>query len=361
MLSWRGRTRDAPKPLSFTIMPGRPIIFSLTTMNEVGLSLLRDGGELRMATSLEPAVMHREIVDADALVIRTAGTIDAALMDCAPRLRVIGRHGVGYDQVDVPAATERGIQVIYTPGANTQGVAEHVFAMMIGVSKYFPGQTRALVEGRYNDRTKLIGRDIAGKTLGIVGFGRIGKRVGAIAHAGFGMKVLYSDVIPIAPEAEAAAQAQRVSFDDLLAQSDYVTLHVPLDKSTRRMIDAAALAKIKPGAVLINTCRGPVTDEHAVADALRSKTLFGYAADVYDVEPPPADHPLIGHVEFNTILTPHSAAQSAESLRNMAREVATDVVGVLQGRPPINPVNDPAEVAEVRRRLDKPPLEEPVA
>ncbi|WP_435018879.1 hydroxyacid dehydrogenase [Tundrisphaera sp. TA3] len=337
-------------------MPDRPIIFSLTTMNEVGMSMLRDAGELRMASSLEPAVLHREIVDADALVIRTAGTIDAALMDCAPRLRVIGRHGVGYDQVDVPAATERGIQVVYTPGANTQGVAEHVFAMMIGVSKYFPAQTRALAEGRYNERTKRIGRDIAGKTLGIVGFGRIGKRVGAIAHAGFGMKVLYSDVIDIPEDAVAAAGARRVSFDELLALSDYVTLHVPLDASTRRMIDAKALAKIKPGAVLINTCRGPVTDEAAVAEALANKTLFGYAADVYDVEPPPADHPLINHPEFNTILTPHSAAQSAESLWNMAHEVATDVVGVLEGRPPINPVNDPAAVADARQRLGKPPL-----
>ena len=337
-------------------MPDRPIIFSLTSMNEVGLAMLRDAGELRMASSLTPDVLHREIVGADALVIRTAGTIDAALMDCVPTLRVIGRHGVGYDQVDVPAATGRGIQVVYTPGANTQGVAEHVFAMMIGVSRYFPGQSRALIEGRYNDRTKQVGRDIAGKTLGIVGFGRIGKRVGAIAHAGFGMKVIYSDVIPIPEEAEARAGARRVAFDELLATSDYVTLHVPLDASTRRMIDRAALARIKPGAVLINTCRGPVTDEHAVADALRAKTLFGYAADVYDVEPPPADHPLIGHAEFNTILTPHSAAQSAESLWNMAREVASDVVGVLEGRAPINPINDPAEVATVRARLGKPPL-----
>lgn len=336
-------------------MHDRPIIYSLTTMNEVGLAKLRDAGELRMASSLEPAVLHREIAEADALVIRTAGTIDAALMDHAPKLRVIGRHGVGYDQVDVPAATERGILVVYTPGANTQGVAEHVFAMMIGLSKYFPGQSRALSEGRYNDRTKLVGRDIAGKTLGIVGFGRIGKRVGQIAHNGFGMKVQYCDVIDIPPDAEARAGAVRVGFDELLRTSDYVTLHVPLDATTRRMIDASALERIKPGAVLINTCRGPVTDEAAVADALRSKTLFGYGADVYDVEPPPADHPLINHPEFNTILTPHSAAQSAESLRNMADEVATDVVGVLQGRPPINPVNDPAAVAAARRRLGKPP------
>ena len=337
-------------------MGSRPIILSLTTMREEGMGLLREAGDLRMASSLEPAALHREIVDADALVIRTAGTIDAALMDRGENLRVIGRHGVGYDQVDIPAATERGILVVYTPGANTQGVAEHVFAMMIGVSKCFPGQMRALVEGRYNDRTKLVGRDIAGKTLGIVGFGRIGKRVGAIAHAGFGMKVLYSDVIAIPREAEERAGAKRVGLDELLASSDFVTLHVPLDASTRAMIDRQALAKMKPGAVLLNTCRGPVTDEAAVAEALQGKTLFGYAADVYTVEPPPPGHPLIGRADLNIMLTPHSAAQSVESLTNMAVEVATDVVGVLQGKPPINPVNDPAEVAAVRHKLGKPPL-----
>ena len=224
-------------------MTDRPIILSLTSMHESGLDRLRAAGELRMASSLEPGVLHREIVDADALVIRTAGTIDAALMDHGKNLRVIGRHGVGYDQVDIPAATERGILVVYTPGANTQGVAEHVFAMMIGVSKCFPGQTRALAEGRYNDRTKLVGRDIAGKTLGIVGFGRIGRRVGAIAHAGFGMKVQYADIIDIAAEAEVMSRATRVSFDELLATSDFVTLHVPLDAGTRRMIDREALAR----------------------------------------------------------------------------------------------------------------------
>jgi D-3-phosphoglycerate dehydrogenase / 2-oxoglutarate reductase len=337
-------------------MTDRPIILSLTTMHESGMSRLRESGELRMASSLQPEILHREIVDADALVIRTAGTIDAALMDCGKNLRVIGRHGVGYDQVDIPAATERGILVVYTPGANTQGVAEHVFAMMIGVSKCFPGQMNALIDGRYNDRTKLVGRDIAGKTLGIVGFGRIGKRVGAIAHAGFGMKVLYTDIIAIPPEAEGRAGAERVTFDQLLAASDFVTLHVPLDASTRRMIDREALAKMKPGAVLINTCRGPVTDEDAVLEALETRKLFGYGADVYTVEPPPVDHPLIGRTDLNMMLTPHSAAQSTESLRNMAEEVAADVVGVLQGKPPINPVNDPAEVAAIRAKLGKPPL-----
>ncbi len=338
-------------------MADRPILLSITAMHESGMERLRRAGELRMASSLEPSVLHREIADVDALVIRTAGTIDAALMDHAPRLRVIGRHGVGYDQVDIPAATGRGIQVVYTPGANIQSVCEHVFAMLIALSKQFPAQSRALVEGRYNDRTKLAGRDIAGKTLGIVGFGRIGKRVGQTAHAGFGMRVIYSDVADMPPEAEQkAGGATRVPFDDLLAQSDHVTLHVPLDATTRRMIDRDSLAKIKAGCILLNTCRGPVCDEAAVAEALESGRLFGYGADVYEIEPPPKDHPLIGRTDLNVLLTPHSAAQTLESLTRMANEVAGDVVGVLEGRAPINPVNDPEEVAAVRRKLGKPPL-----
>ncbi len=307
-----------------------------------------------MASSLDPEVLYREIADADALVIRTAGDINGELMDHAPRLRVIGRHGVGYDQVDVPAATARGIQVVYTPGANTEAVAEHVIAMMIGVSKHFPRQMLALVEGRYNDRTKLVGRDIQGKTLGIIGFGRIGRRVGAIAHLAFGMTVLYNDPVAAPADVEAITGARCVSFDEVLAAADYLTLHVPLDNSTRGLIGREALERLKPNAVLINTCRGPVVDEAAVAEALDSGHLFGYGADVFTVEPPPPGHPLIGRLD--TMLTPHSAAQTVESLTNMATEVAVDLIGVLSGRPPINPVNNPDRVAERRKTLGKPPL-----
>lgn len=340
-------------------MSDRPILLSLTKMREEGLGLLREAGTLRFASSLEPAVLHREIQDADALVIRTAGTIDAALMDHAPRLRVIGRHGVGYDQVDIPAATERGIQVVYTPGANTEAVAEHAIALMIGLSKHFPQQSQALVEGRYNDRTRLVGRDLLGRTLGIIGFGRIGRRLGELARA-FRMTVLYHDIVAAPAEVEARAGAKRVGLNELMERSEYVSLHVPLDASTHRMINRDALARMRSDAILLNTCRGPVVDEAAVAEALDAGRLWGYGADVYDVEPPPADHPLIGRPD-NVLLTPHSAAQTVESLTNMARGVAEDVVGVLQGRAPLNPVNDPVEVAAVRRRLGKPPLDRPWA
>jgi D-3-phosphoglycerate dehydrogenase len=324
-------------------------------MHEDGLNILRQAGDLKFASSLEPPVLYEEIAGADALVIRTAGVIDAALMNHAPRLRVIGRHGVGYDQVDVPAATERGIQVVYTPGANTEAVCEHTIAFLIGISKHFP-QHMAKLPGRYNERTKHVGRDLFGRTLGIIGFGRIGRRVGEVACQAFQMKVLYNDIVGAPCEIEERAGAERVELNELLARSEYITLHVPLDDSTRRMINTDTLAKMNADTILVNTCRGPVVDEHAVAHALDAGKLWGYAADVFDVEPPPADHPLIGRPDV--MLTPHSAAQTIESLRNMAIGVAEDVVGVLRGKPPINPVNEPAKVAARRRALGKPALEE---
>lgn len=336
-------------------MPNRPIILTLTMMRAEGMSLLHEAGEVRMASALDPTTLQREIKDADALVIRTAGEIDAPLMDAAPQLRVIGRHGVGYDQVDVPAATARGIQVVYTPGANTEAVAEHTIAFMIGLSKHFTQQAKKLAEGRYKDRTKHVGRDLRGRTLGIIGFGRIGRRLGEIARVAFGMNVLYNDIVAPPAEAETRAGARRVDLEELLRTAEYVSLHVPLDASTRRMINRETLALLRSEAILINTCRGPVVDELAVKEALDAGRLWGYAADVFDVEPPPADHPLIGRDDV--MLTPHSAAQTIESLQNMAVGVATDVIGVLHGQAPINPVNDPEEVAAVRQRLGKPPLD----
>jgi D-3-phosphoglycerate dehydrogenase len=329
-------------------MPDRPNIFCMTTMHESGMDRLHEAGSVRMASALDAETLRREVGDADAIVCRTHGDIDAALMDRAPRLVVIGRHGVGYDQIDVAAATARGILVLTTPGANTESVCQHAFALMIGLSKHFPQQIKALRDGRYNDRTKLMGRDLTGRTLGIVGFGRIGRRVGEVAHVAFGMRVLYNDILAPPAEAEARAAARRVAFEDLLRESEYITLHVPLDDSTRGLIDRQALALMRPDAILINTCRGPVVDEPAVAAALDARRLWGYGADVFAVEPPPRDHPLIGRDDV--MLTPHSAAQTIESLRNMASWIAEDVLGVLRGEAPRNPVNDPAEVAANRRR-----------
>jgi phosphoglycerate dehydrogenase-like enzyme len=200
----------------------------------------------------------------------------------------------------------------------------------------------------------LKGREIAGKTLGIIGFGRIGRRVGEVAHVAFGMTVLYHDIVAAPEEVERRTGARRVSFRSVLERSDYITLHVPLDATTRRMIDLDALELMTSDTILINTSRGPVVDEAAVAEALDAGRLWGYGADVFDVEPPPPDHPLIGRSDV--MLTPHSAAQTEEGLRNMAMTIADEVIGVLQGRKPQYPVNDPDEVEAVRERLGLEPL-----
>ena len=197
-------------------MNHRPILLSLTTMHKDGLQYLEgsDGAADGQCTrSGDLAARDRRC---DALIIRTGGVVDAALLDRGDKLKVVGRHGVGYDQIDVDAATARGIQVVYTPGANTQSVAEHVFALMIGLSRHFPRMSAGLIAGNYHVRTSLTGREIAGKTLGIIGFGRIGRLVGEIGHRGFGMKILYHDIVPAPPEVEARSNARRTSLDEVL-------------------------------------------------------------------------------------------------------------------------------------------------
>jgi D-3-phosphoglycerate dehydrogenase len=318
-------------------------------MHVDGLALLRAETELRMASALDPATLQREIVGADGLIIRTGGVVDAALLDKGDKLKVVGRHGVGYDQIDIDAATARGIQVVYTPGANTQSVAEHVFALMIGLSRHFPRMMEGLAAGNYYIRTSMTGREIAGKSLGIIGFGRIGRRVAEIAHFGFGMNVLYHDIVAAPADVELLSNARRVDLKTVLESCEYVTLHVPLDSSTRGMINRASLALMRKDAILINTCRGPVVDETAVAGALDHRHLWGYGADVFTVEPPPPGHPLIGRSDV--MLTPHSGAQTEEGLRNMATTIAQEVLGVIRGELPSYPVNDPSEVDSIRLRL----------
>jgi phosphoglycerate dehydrogenase-like enzyme len=335
-------------------MNHRPFVLSLTGMHESGLLILREAVDLRMASALDPATLRREVVGAAGLIIRTGGVVDAALLDRGKDLKVVGRHGVGYDQIDVDAATARGIQVVYTPGANTQSVTEHVFALMIGLSRHFPRMISELAAGNYHVRTSMTGREIAGKSLGIIGFGRIGRRLGETAHVGFGMTVMYHDIVPAPPEVEARAGARRAGLREVLEANEYVTLHVPLDASTRRMINEETLRLMRRDAILINTCRGPVVDEDAVARALAERRIWGYGADVYEVEPPPPGHPLFGRDDV--ILTPHSAAQTEEGLRNMATTIAQEVVGVLRGNRPTNPVNEPDVVESTRRRLGLEPL-----
>lgn len=307
----------------------KPKILSITHMHEAGMSLLREHGDLTMASGWDDATLKAEIAGAEALVIRTQGAITAEVMDAAgPSLKVIGRHGVGFDHVDIPAATQRGIQVVYTPGANLESVAEHAIAMMIALSKHFMPSIRSLEQGDYFARTRWMGRDIKGKTLGIIGFGRIGKAV-AKRCQGFSARVIAYD--PLIDQAVITGLgAEPAALDTLLAEADFVTLHAPALPATRHMIDAAALARMKPTAYLINTARGPLVDEAALVQALAEGAIAGAGLDVFEIEPLPASSPL--HGLDNVILTPHIAGVSDSAVAAMAEKCVDNILAYLEGR-----------------------------
>jgi len=237
---------------------------------------------------------------------------------------------VGVDNVDVATATELGIYVVNTPQANAESVAEHALGLMIALSKRIVEGDRALRAGNWDARHTLIGRELRGRILGVIGCGRIGSRVAHMAHAAFDMRVLYHDVVA-QPELEAKVGAERVEIEELLRRADCVTLHVPLTPATRGLISERELALMKPTALLINTSRGAVVNEVALVEALRGGEIAGAGLDVYSMEPLSADSQLLSMQ--NVLLTPHMAAHTEEALRNMSM-VAKDVIAVLEGREP---------------------------
>lgn len=254
------------------------------------------------------------------MIVRSRTIVDADLLQAADALEVIGRAGVGIDNIDVEAATRRGIAVLNAPGANTVSTAELTFALLLAAARKVAAADRSVHEGRW-DRKALRGTQLQGKTLGIVGAGRIGSAVGHRARA-FGMGVLVHD--PYLTEERAADLGlERVEFEELLARSDVVTLHVPLTDATRGMIGREEIARMKNGAFLLNAARGGLVDEGALADALASGKLSGAALDVFEEEPLPADSPLRGAP--NLVMTPHLGAATDEAQREVAVEIATAV------------------------------------
>ena len=278
--------------------------------------------------------------DADGLIVRSETGVDRELLSRAPRLRVVGRAGVGVDAIDVDAATEAGIVVVNTPSANTIAATEHTFALMLALMRNVPQAYSALRAGHW-ERSPYIGNELYGKTLGIVGLGRIGGAVAIRARA-FGMNVVAHD--PYVSQARAEAlQAELAGLEELLESADVVTLHVPLTAHTRSMIDAHRLATMKRSAVLINCARGGVVDEEALIAALDAGTIRAAAIDVVAQEPPPpgsSSETLQRHVK--TIATPHLGGSTHEALERIAVELAHDVADTLQGKPAAGAVNAPA-------------------
>jgi len=278
------------------------------------------------------------IGEADA-VIAGVEPITARVLAAAPRLKIVARRGVGYDTVDLAAATARGIVVTITAGALTETVADHTMGLILAVVRRIPELDRLIKSGGW-DRIPSV--DVWGKTLGIVGFGAIGRAVAKRA-AGFDMRVLAHDVRPD-PAAAAALGAALTDLDTLLTQSDIVTVHVPLNPQTRGLINAAALRRMKPTAYLVNTSRGAVVDEAALLAALREGRLAGAALDVFQHEPV-RDRSLVSLP--NVVATPHVASHTVETLARVERACAEAVLAVLRGQRPAHVVN--TEVYDRRR------------
>jgi D-3-phosphoglycerate dehydrogenase len=305
------------------------------TIHEAGMEVLQAAGEVRLASGTDEDTIIAEIGDIDGVVIRSRGAMTRRIMEHAPKLKVVGRHGVGVDNVDLEAATEHGIQVVNTPMAVVQPVAEHTVAMMLSLSKHMCVSETALRGGDFEIRYRVMGRELRGRTVGIIGFGRIGRRVAEILHRGFDMQVLYTDVVP-APEQERELGARKVDLEELLRTAEYITVHVPLLPETRHLIGDAQFDMMRRDALFFNASRGPVVDEAALYRALTEGKIAGAGLDVFEQEPTPADHPLLKL--DNVVVTPHMATATQESMREMAL-VARDLVAVLEGRPPEYPVN----------------------
>lgn len=266
----------------------------------------------------------RIIKDVDALVISGAEKVPRPVIESAKRLKMIAVRGAGYDGVDLAAATERGVLVTRNPGTNTKAVADMAFGLMLAVSRKIAWMDRGMREGKYSE-LRVVTFDLYEKTLGIIGLGRIGKTV-ALRGRGFEMDMLYHDIVEYADFADKHG-IQKASLAQLLDASDVVSLHVPLDDSTRKMMDERRIKQMKPGAILINTARGGLIDEKALYSALEEKRLYGYGADVHETEPPEF---MALHRLDNVVTTPHMAGVSRNALINMSMGCAEKVIQYLE-------------------------------
>ena len=298
-------------------------VLVLARIHPDGVQLLQGTCEVDVATDLSDEEIIKRIKDASAVIVRSKPKITKAIIDAGPLLKVIGRAGVGLDNVDVEYAQSKDIKVVNTPEASTESVAEHVFALLLSTVRGVCRADHSLKNGKWIKK-ELMGTELLGKTMGIIGFGRIGSRLGEIAAA-FGMKVLAYDVIDISERASKVG-AEVCSLDDVLTRSDFITLHVPLLPSTRNMISDKELKKLKPQAVIINTSRGGVIDEKALYTALSEKRIQA-ALDVFEVEPL-TESPLLDL--DNIVVTPHIAASTKEGQMRAGVDVARKVLEALK-------------------------------
>ncbi len=317
-----------------------PTVAVTRVIPEAGLSLLRDAAEIRLweeELPPDPEALAELLRGCDGALTLLTDTIDGAMLDREPNLKVISNFAVGYDNVDVPAATERGVAVCNTPDVLTETTADFAWALLMAAARRVVEGADYVRAGKWQTwgPTLLLGRDLTGATLGIVGFGRIGREVAKRAR-GFEMRVLAFDAFPDETVARDLGAELR-PLDDLLRESDFVTLHVALTPETEQMIGSRELGLMKPEAILVNAARGPVIDTDALVAALRDGVIGGAALDVTDPEPLPVDHPLVALP--NALVVPHMASATVATRDRMAEVAARNLLAVLWSERPAHIVN----------------------
>lgn len=305
----------------------KPRIIVTEGLEETPFAWLKQNADVVEINWKKPAELRAALKDADALIVRTYTLVTDELLSHGPKLKAVGRAGVGLDNIDQPACAKRNIAVISTPTANTRAVCEYVFKLIFSLGRPIVNVTAGVSDEEFHSyRKKIRGLELSGKTIGILGMGNIGKGVGKIAWA-MQMEVLYNDLIDVSGKIDYPAKS--VSKDELYSRADVLTLHVNHQPNNlnHHLVAVDAISKMKKGSYLINTCRGEVVDSYALAAALKSGRLAGAALDVHDPEPPPADYPLFNCP--NIILAPHLAARTQGAMDAMSW-VARDVVEFLQ-------------------------------
>jgi len=300
------------------------VFLLLETLHPEAELLLAREGEVVLAED-ESELSRAPVERVRAILTRGRGEVSRALIERCPLLEVVARAGVGLDNVDLDAARRLAITVLFAPGSNTATTAEHAIALLLALTRRIEASARAVAAGCWEERARYDGDEACGKTLGIVGFGAIGQRVATIAQA-LGMEVV------VAAHPGVVTSHPVLPLHELLSRSDFVSLHLPLRPDTRGLLGAVELAVMKPTACLINTARGALIDQEALAVALAVGKLGGFAADVLDVEPPPPDDPLLAHPRV--LITPHVASLTASTYRALCLTTVTNVLAVLRGESP---------------------------
>ncbi|HEY9645168.1 MAG TPA: phosphoglycerate dehydrogenase [Chroococcidiopsis sp.] len=323
-----------------------PKVLVSDSIDQVGIDILSQVAQVDVKLNLPVDELVKIIPDYDALMIRSGTRVTQAVIDAGTQLKIIGRAGVGVDNVDVPSATRRGILVVNSPEGNTVAAAEHAVAMMLALSRHIPDANQSVKSGKW-DRKSFTGVEVYKKNLGIVGLGKIGSHVAAIARA-MGMHLLAYDPFLSAERAEQIG-CQLVELDVLLREADYITLHLPKTTETYHLINAEAIEKMKPNVRIINCARGGIIDEDALAAALKRGRIAGAALDVYEAEPLAESN--LRELGKEAILTPHLGASTEEAQVNVAIDVAEQIRDVLLGLPARSAVNIPGLRPDLMEKL----------